>query len=155
MKQIVIGLISGVATAALLIISAPASASPESIDSWVSTVNGKLERWMVHPSDDTSGIVTATFRRGSDGSPTEIEIRPTRPSLMRAARSTLHRVRDLPPLPPGYTTNRIRLQMLVGDPAHVAEYYAQRRALLASAQTQNVQVASRQPAVEIAASGAR
>lgn len=155
MKQIVIGAVSGIATAALLFATSSANASPQSIETWVKAANQKLERRMVYPSNGASGIVTATFQRGPDGSPVAVEIRPTRRALMNAARATLNRVRDLPPLPPGYGDKRIRMQMLIGDPANATEYYTQRKQLLASAQVNNVQLASRQRSVEVAASQAR
>lgn len=155
MKQIVIGVISGLTTAALLFASTSATASPDPIESWVKATNAKLERHMVYPTSGQSGIVVATFQRSQDGRATAINIRSASPAMARAARNTLTRLRDLPPLPPGYADKRIRMQMLVGDPADTAGYHAQRKQLIAAAQTNNMQLAARLQPVQVAASQPR
>jgi hypothetical protein len=155
MKQIVIGLMSGLVTATLLFASTSVNASPDPLKAWVKATNQQIERRMVYPNNGENGVVVATFQRGQDGRPTAITIRSASPAMARAARLTLDRVHDLAPLPAGYDGQRIRMQMLIGDPADTADYYAQRKQLLATAETNNVQLAARLQPVQVAATQPR
>ncbi|UVO51747.1 hypothetical protein M0208_14975 [Sphingomonas sp. SUN019] len=155
MKQIVIGLMSGLVTATLLFASTSVNASTDPLQGWVQAANKKIEGRMVYPSNGESGVVVATFQRGQDGRPTAITIRSASPAMARAARLTLNRVRDLAPLPAGYDGKRIRMQMLIGDPTDAADYYAQRKQLLAAAEQNNVQLAAKLQPVQVAATQPR
>ena len=145
---------SGLATATMLFATST-NAGADPLDAWVKAANHKIERRMVYPNNGESGVVIATFQRSQDGRPTAITVRSASPAMMRAARITLNRVRDLPSLPDGYDGKRVRMQMLIGDPAAAGEYYAQRKQLLATANTNNVQLAQRLQPVQVAASQPR
>lgn len=138
MKQIVIGLISGLATAAALLAGAPAYADP--LDGWVKAVNKKLDRAVPIPTSGRHGVAEATFERGEDGRAKAIVVRSDDRALARAARITLARVRGLPALPAGFKGARIRMQMLIGDFADPFAYYAQRKQMLATAQASNARL---------------
>lgn len=155
MKQIVIGLMSGLATATSLFASTSVNASPDPLQGWVKATNKKIESRMVYPFNGESGIVVATFQRGQDGRPTAITIRSASPALARVARVTLNRVHDLAPLPAGYDGQRIRMQLLIGDSTAAADYYAQSKQLLAAAEQNNVQLAARLQPVQVAATQPR
>lgn len=153
MKTIIIGVVSGVAAAAILFTANPASAQASSLDAWVQTVNHELDRSMIIPQSGESGTVTATFELGTDGRAKDIRIAPAPSGLARAARATLQRVRGLPPLPAEYADKRIRMQMLVGDQSDVFGFYRTRAAMIASANRHNVELARLQAAegVKVAA----
>ena len=152
-KDIVIGLVTGLATAAALFVGSPANAEP--IGDWVKVVNKKLDRNIALPSNGRSGVVTATFKRGEDGRPTAVSVDSKDRTLARAARITLNRLRRLPPMPEGYGGTRIRMQMLVGSAADLAAYHSKRAELLASAQASNLQLAMTPRPVQVAAVTAR
>lgn len=153
MKQIVIGVVSALATAAALAATAPAHADP--LGSWVEQVNEKLDRTIVIPSDGQSGVVDATFKRSSDGRVEDIVVRSGSSAMKRAARHTLRRIRDLPPLPAGYADMRIRMQMLVGSVSDLPSYDDQRERMLASAQAANLRYARLNAPVRVAANTAK
>jgi hypothetical protein len=155
MKQVVIGLMSGLATAALLFASTSVNASPDPLQEWVKATNKTIESRIVRPSNGETGIVIATFSRGEDGRPTAVAVRSASPAMARAARLTLNRLRDLAPLPEGYDGRRIRMQLLIGDPDFVGDYYIQHRQLLAAAERNNVQLAARLRPVQVAAEQSR
>ncbi|UVO50208.1 hypothetical protein M0208_06610 [Sphingomonas sp. SUN019] len=155
MKQIVIGLMSGLVTATLLFASTSVNASPDRLQGWVKATNKKIESRMVYPSNGESGIVVATFQRSQDGRPVAISIRSASPTMARAARLTLNRIHDLAPLPAGYEGRRIRMQLLIGDSIAAVDYYAQRKELLAAAKQNNVQLAARLQPVQVAATRPR
>lgn len=153
MKQIVIGVISALVTAAALTASAPAHADP--IGNWVEQVNKKLDRTIVFPSNGQSGVVEATFKRRDDGRAEAIVVQSGSAAMRRAAQHTLNRVRDLPPLPAGYTGKRIRMQMLVGHMSDLTSYDEQRKRMLASAQATNLRYARLNVPVRLAATTAK
>lgn len=153
MKQIVISVVSALVTAAALVAGAPAHADP--IGNWVAKVNKKLDRTIVFPSNGRSGIVEATFNRRDDGRAEAIVVESADREMKRAARHTLNRIRDLPPLPAGYTGTRIRMQMLIGDMSDLKTYNEQRTRMLASAQATNLRCASLNAPVRLAATAAK
>ncbi|MDF2496094.1 hypothetical protein [Sphingomonas sp.] len=142
MKNIVIGVTSGITAAAALSFGSPANAEPTSLDAWVKVVNQRIEDRMVTPASGRSGVVFATFSRGEDGRPTAVQISRTGRVLANAARRTLARIGALPPLPSGYEGKRIRMQMLVHDLNDTSGYYQRRGVMLASANAQNLAVAA-------------
>lgn len=152
-KDIIIGFASCLATAATLFVGSPANAEP--IGDWVKTVNKQLDRKIAFPPDGRSGVVMATFERGENGRPTAVTVDSKDRALARAARITLSRLRQLPPLPEGYGARRIRMQMLVGNPADLAGYRAKRADLLASAEATNVRLARMSRPVQVATATAR
>lgn len=153
MKQIVMGVLSGLVTAATLLAGAPANA--QSIDGWVKAVNKKLDRNMAFPENGWHGVAEATFERGADGRAKAVRVRSRNRAVARAARITLARVYNLPPLPAGYEGKRIKLQMLVGDPLNTTGFHARRKELLAAAQVQNGRLVPGQDGIRLAALATR
>lgn len=159
MREVVIGVATGLATAAALIMStsghaqstsvqpAPVQATP--IQDWVEAVNARVDRAMIMPAGE-HGMVEATFQRGDDGRVRAVEVGRGTLSMKRAAKLSLNRLRDLPPLPAGYAGTRIRVRMLMGDPADVWGYHTRRRQMLADARTSNLRLAQAAQPVRVA-----
>lgn len=150
MKSIVIAV---AATASFLAGGAAAAQTSGSIDGWVAQVNRQLDARMVLPRTGEHGRATVMFRRGVDGRAVDVAVESGRAVLKRAARATLARLRDLPPLPAAYEGRRIRLQLLVGDPSNHAGYIRDRNTMLTAATATNIRVAQRTENVQVAAAG--
>lgn len=153
MKQIVIGVVSALVTAAALAAGTPAHADP--LESWVEQVNRKLDRSIVFPSNGQVGVVEATFKRRGDGRAEAIVTRSGSPAMQRAARQTLTRIRDLPPLPTGYAGIPIRMQMLVGHQSELASHNKRRERMLESARAANMRLIGERAPFEVASTAAK
>jgi hypothetical protein len=143
MRTIYNGLIL-VASAALVHASpllaevSPSDAPPASIAAWVGTVNAQLEEATAR-TRGTTGSATAIFRRASNGRPTDIKIIAATPAMEHAARGTLARLGQLPPLPSGVGPDqRIKLQLLFDDGSDVYAFEKKVHVLLAQAEAANM-----------------
>lgn len=145
-KTIVIGLVAAAAALA----GTPAYAGPDSVETWVKTVNAKIDRRLAYPANGRSGVARATFRRGADGRAELVSVDAKDRAMARAARTTLARLRDLPPEPSGMKGGTFTLQMLIGDPDDVRAFFHRRARMLASAETANRQVAARMAGAQLA-----
>lgn len=112
-------------------------ARPGSVAEWVEQVNVKLYRSMA-VGDSLTGAAVVTFRRGADGYPEAVQVHEASPPIDRAARETLRRARQLPPLPSGVNPNQlIRVQLLFSGDEDQKVYLAKRHAMLAAADETN------------------
>jgi hypothetical protein len=112
-------------------------ARPGNVAEWVKQVNLKLDRAMP-VGDNPTGLVVVTFRRGDDGYPTAMRVHDASPALRSAARETLRRAHQLPPLPHGINPNQaIRVLLLFAGDENMDVYSAKRRAMTMSADEAN------------------
>lgn len=112
-------------------------APPASLNAWVGAVNARISEVMVEPNGLT-GITTALFRRGEDGRATDIVLVRATPAEERAARLTLQRLGQLPPLPRGVNPRqRIKLQLLLDSGYGVSAFRKKRRDMMAAADVEN------------------
>jgi hypothetical protein len=112
-------------------------ARPGTVAEWVKQVNLKLDRSMP-VGDNRTGLVVVTFRRGADGYPAAVQVHDARPALRHAARETLRRARQLPPLPPGIKPDqRITMQLLFAGDEDLEVYSAKRSAMTVYANDTN------------------
>lgn len=113
------------------------SASPASLNAWVAEVSARISQVMPDPNGLT-GTTTALFRRGEDGRATDIVIGGATPAEESAARLTLHRLGELPPLPRGINPRqRIKLQLLLDSGYDVGAFKQKRRDLELAANEAN------------------
>ncbi|MBV1691273.1 hypothetical protein KRR38_27215 [Novosphingobium sp. G106] len=92
---------------------------------------------MVEPNGLT-GITTALFRRGEDGRAMDIVLIGATPGAERAARLTLQRLGQLPPLPQGVNPRqRIKLQLLLDSGYDAGAFKKKLRDMLAAADEAN------------------
>lgn len=92
---------------------ARAAVAPDALDAWVDAVTARAERaTLIEPA--TAGMVTVRFRRGADGTPTDLRVIGAAPkSLQRAGRDTVNRLGELPQFPSGVAPDTsITLQLL-------------------------------------------
>lgn len=152
MKTIdIAGLIAGV----VLLAPHAAHAQSDPIGTWVKAVNKKLDASMVYPLGGQHGTAQATIRRTEDGRAVLVDVSADSPAIARAARRTVARLRNVPPLPVGFKGQPIRMQMLIGNPNDAYAYYRSRKQMLAKAETNNVQLASRLAKAQLAFNEAR
>lgn len=148
--------IAGLAAASAILLAAnPVNAQSDPIADWVKTVNKKLDNTMVYPSGPQHGTAYATIRRTEDGRAVLVDVRADSPAIARAARLTVARLRNVPPLPAGFKGQPIRMQMLIGDPNNTYAYYSNRKRMLASAERRNVELAARMAGAQLASNAAR
>ncbi len=140
---------------AVVLSAVPAVAAPQDTSSslarWVDSANRQIDRVMVMPASNSTGMATVSFRRGEDGRPTDIIVAKGNRALHAAARQSILRLRNLQALPVGYDPNtRITLHLLIGDPGDVEKYNRDNKIMLADASTRNnrlapVQMAALEP----------
>jgi hypothetical protein len=127
---------------------APATA----LDSWVQQVDDQIGRAIVS-SNDASGTVDVTFRRGEDGHPADVQVRATDPLLAASARATVQRIGRLPALPVGIDPHKlVHMQLLFDNGDNLAAYHARRRAMFAAASEANRDLAARLSDTQVAVS---
>lgn len=151
MKIVIAGLIA----AATFLAGTPAHAEADPLADWVTTVNKKLDRNIAYPSGGQHGVAYATIRRTEDGRAVLVKVNCEDRALARAARLTVARLRNVPPLPMGYKGSAIRMQMLIGDTNNPNAFYARRKQLLADAANKNAQYAARMAGSQLASVEAR
>ena len=117
------------------------TAAPAALEAWVNVVNAQLDEAMDGPPD-LYGTVTAFVRRTEDGALAVVRVAPAPAQLTQALRSTLSRIRRLPPIPRGFDPHHlIRVNLLFGG-ATERSYRAQRRTMMATASDANYRLAN-------------
>lgn len=147
--------IAGLVAAATFLAGAPAQAGADPLAGWVDTVNKKLDRNIDYPTGGQHGVAYATIRRTEDGRAVLVNVDCEDRALARAARRTVARLRDIPPMPMGFRGQAIRMQMLIGDPGNVHAFNLRRRQMLADATGRNVQLAARVAGSQLASNATR
>lgn len=144
--------IVGFAGLALLFVTNLAAAQQvATLDDWVSSVNRKVARALVLPNGNASGQSEVIFRRGPDGSPTDIHVVSGDRRIAFAAHRTVQRLRDLPPLPTGFAPDhRIKMNLLIGDPSHRSKYEEARVKMNGQAVANNTRLSRRPASVSVA-----
>ncbi|MEN2787960.1 energy transducer TonB [Sphingomonas qilianensis] len=128
----------------------------DTLDEWVQHANKELKRSMVPPRDGSGGKSTVTFRRGADGRPTDIVVLTRGGHIASAARRSVSRMRNLPPLPSGFTPDqRITMHLLVGDATNQYDFERENAKMVASAKAANAKLAARVSNVAVASIGSR
>jgi hypothetical protein len=125
----------------------PSAEPPATVHDWVTAVNARIDAVLINKAQ-LDGTVTVAFRRGGDGLASEIEIRGARPAMAHAARRTLARLGQLPPLPRGIDPRQqIKLQLLFGAGDDRETFDDKRRAMLAAASERNGRIGDRRSAM--------
>ncbi len=134
-----------IALAAAASQTAPAElqTAPADLPAWVAEVNRRIDKHMVRPTNDDTGMATIAFRRGDDGRPVDITAKSGSPALSRAALRTIKAVGVLPIMPASMASNqRVVFKLLVGHVGEEDGYLAARKTMLAAADSSNTALAA-------------